>query len=156
MLKRLKALFPGPEAASAGARTGRHGHDELQLAVAVLLVEAARMDGSFDEDERAVIVKAIEDRLGIEDPEDLVTEAEELAEEAGEYWSFARVAKNSFDNDERIELVEMLWEVAYADGVLHDYEANLLRRIAGLLYVSDRDSGSARKRVLERLGLNQD
>jgi uncharacterized tellurite resistance protein B-like protein len=47
----------------------------------------------------------------------------------------------------------MMWEVAYADGALHDYEASLLRRVTGLLYVSDRESGEARKRVLARLGL---
>jgi len=49
--------------------------------------------------------------------------------------------------------VEMLWEVVYADGVLHDYEANLLRRIGGLIYVSDMDRGNARKRVMTRLGI---
>ena len=47
----------------------------------------------------------------------------------------------------------MLWEVAYADGVLHDYEANLMRRVGGLIYVTDRDRGDARRRVLERLGI---
>jgi uncharacterized tellurite resistance protein B-like protein len=47
----------------------------------------------------------------------------------------------------------MLWEVAYADGILHDYEASLLRRVTGLLYVSDKASGAARLRVLARLGL---
>ena len=47
----------------------------------------------------------------------------------------------------------MLWEVAYADGALHDYESNLMRRLAGLLHVSDRDSGEARKRAIERLGI---
>ncbi len=47
----------------------------------------------------------------------------------------------------------MLWEVAYADGILHDYEANLLRRIGGLIYVSDRERGAARRRVVARLGL---
>jgi uncharacterized tellurite resistance protein B-like protein len=45
----------------------------------------------------------------------------------------------------------MLWELAYADGQLHDLEASLMRRLAGLLYVSDRDSGDARKRALRRL-----
>jgi uncharacterized tellurite resistance protein B-like protein len=45
----------------------------------------------------------------------------------------------------------MLWEVAYADGVVHPYESNLVRRVAGLLYVTDHDSGAARKRVVERL-----
>jgi uncharacterized tellurite resistance protein B-like protein len=52
-------------------------------------------------------------------------------------------------------IIEMLWEVVYADGVLHDYEANLLRRIGGLIYVSDRDRGAARKRVMKRLGIDK-
>jgi uncharacterized tellurite resistance protein B-like protein len=51
---------------------------------------------------------------------------------------------------DRIKLIEMLWEVVYADGVLHDRENALMRKIAGLLYVSDADSGAARKRVLAR------
>ena len=62
--------------------------------------------------------------------------------------------KDGFDQEERIRLIEMLWEVAYADGELHDYEASLMRRITGLLYISDRDSGEARQRVLARLGLS--
>ena len=56
--------------------------------------------------------------------------------------------------EERVKIIEMLWEVAYADGVVHHYEANLIRRINGLLYVSDRDSGAARKRVAARLGIS--
>jgi uncharacterized tellurite resistance protein B-like protein len=50
-------------------------------------------------------------------------------------------------------MIEMLWEVVYADGELHDLEASLLRRVGGLLYVSDRDRGAARMRVLNRLGI---
>ena len=50
-------------------------------------------------------------------------------------------------------MIEMLWEVAYADGILHDFEANLIRRATGLLHVSDRESGVARKRVLEQLDI---
>ena len=49
--------------------------------------------------------------------------------------------------------MEMLWEVAYADGTLHDYEANLLRRLTALIHVTDRESGQARKRALAKLGL---
>ncbi|MDJ0949298.1 MAG: TerB family tellurite resistance protein [Alphaproteobacteria bacterium] len=156
MLNRLKALFPDLGAGSDVVPSGSHAHGELQLAVAALLIEAARMDGEFGADERDVIRRAITERLEIADADALIAEAEQMAAEAGEYWSFARVAKNSFDYDERVELIEMLWEVAYADGELHDYEANLLRRITGLLYVSDRDSGAARKRVLERFGLAKD
>jgi uncharacterized tellurite resistance protein B-like protein len=61
---------------------------------------------------------------------------------------FIRRIRDGFDHDERVEMVEMLWRVVYADGVVHDHEANLLRRVAGLLYVSDRESGEARKRAI--------
>ena len=66
---------------------------------------------------------------------------------------FTRVIKDRYSPEERVELVEMAWEVVYADGELHDYEANLLRRLGGLLYVSDKERGDARKRVLARLQL---
>lgn len=68
-------------------------------------------------------------------------------------YGLTRDIKNSLDHPERVELMEMLWQVAYADGVLHDYEANLMRRLAGLLYVSDQESGEARKRAQRALGL---
>ena len=71
----------------------------------------------------------------------------------GEWHGFTRAIKDGFSHAERVQLIEMMWEVAYADGALHDYEASLLRRVTGLLYVSDRESGEARKRVLARLGL---
>jgi uncharacterized tellurite resistance protein B-like protein len=67
--------------------------------------------------------------------------------------SFTRTIKDGYSPEDRVEIIEMLWEVAYADGVLHDYEANLLRRVGGLIYVSDQDRGDARKRVLTRMGL---
>ena len=82
----------------------------------------------------------------------MVEAAEHEVTHAVELYRFARLAKDRFDHDERVQLIEMLWEVVYADGELHHYEANLLRRIAGLIYVSDKDTGSARKRVLARLG----
>ena len=69
-----------------------------------------------------------------------------------QWQGFTRAVNDGFAPEDRIQVIEMLWEVVYADGELHDYEASLLRRITGLLYVSDRDSGEARKRVLARLG----
>jgi len=53
--------------------------------------------------------------------------------------------------EDRVRILEMVWAVAYADGSLHDFEASLARRVAGLLHVSDRDSGAARKRARARL-----
>ena len=83
----------------------------------------------------------------------LLAEAEQAQTEANHLLRFTRSVKDGWPLEERARVVEMLWEVAYADGVLHAYEANLLRRASGLLYVSDRESGAARKRAMARLGI---
>ena len=69
-------------------------------------------------------------------------------------YGFARTVKDNLEYEARLELMQMLWEVVYADGQLDDFEANLVRRISGLLYVTDQDSGRARKAALEQLGLD--
>lgn len=145
-IKRL--LFGKPDAVEAG----RHGEDELQLATAALLVEAACMDGHFDDQERRTIASLLETRFGLDgaDVEALIEDGRRAAE-TSQLYAFTRIAKDRFSEEERIQMIEMLWEVAYADGILHDYEANLVRRVAGLIYVTDRDSGEARKRVRLRL-----
>lgn len=153
MLDRLKQLFQ-PE--TPDRPSGPHGFDELQLAAAALMVEAATMDSDFDTEERARVSRLVEDRfaLSAEEAADLIGEAEQMVAASVEWHGFTRAIKNGFDHAERVQLIEMLWEVVYADGELHDYEASLLRRVTGLLYVSDRESGEARKRVLARLGVH--
>jgi uncharacterized tellurite resistance protein B-like protein len=152
MLDRLQRLITGrpPQ-----AQPMPHSFEERQLAAAALMVEAATMDDTFDAAERERIAALVQTRFGLspEEARDLVTEAERAAAASVEWHGFTRAIKEGFDHAERLQLIEMLWEVAYADGELHDYEASLLRRIAGLLYVSDRDSGEARKRVVARRGL---
>ena len=113
------------------------------------------MDAEFGAEERAKIVELIENRFGLSAAEShaLLQAASDKVDQSVEVFGFTREIKNAFSPDERIEMMEMLWEVAYADGELHDLEANLMRRLAGLLHVSDRESGTARKRVLARLGL---
>jgi len=147
MLNRIKQLLTGPNTPKQLPNT------DLQLAAAALLVEAAVMDGHFDDDERTVVLNLLEQRFELsgEDAQNLLDEAEAAIAEANELYTLTRTVKERFDQDQRIELIEMLWEVAYADDEVHDYEANLIRRLSGLLYVSDRDSGEARKRVAARL-----
>lgn len=113
------------------------------------------MDAEFGAEERAKIGELVEQRFGLDRAESraLLQAASDKVEQSVEVFGFTREIKNAFSPEERTEMMEMLWEVAYADGELHDLEANLMRRLAGLLHVSDRDSGSARKRVLARRGL---
>jgi uncharacterized tellurite resistance protein B-like protein len=149
MLDRLKSLFAAPE---AEAGSGGHPIDELQLAAACLLVEAAHQDATFDDAERAMVDRLVRERFGLDavEADALVAAADGAVSDAVELYGFTRRIKDVFDHDERVEMIEMLWQVAYADGALHDHEASLLRRVAGLLYVSDRESGEARKRVLRK------
>jgi uncharacterized tellurite resistance protein B-like protein len=146
-----KFLFQRKGAAPEGAS----GHDtaELRLAAAALMVEAAKLDGAFDDAERTRIAALLEQRFAMEaqDIAALIAAADEETDLAGGMYGFTRTVRDNFDHAERVAMIEMLWDVAYADGVVHDFEANLLRRVAGLLYVTDRESGAARKRVLGRL-----
>ena len=113
------------------------------------------MDSHFDEGERAKIESLIRKRFGLnaEEARSLIEVAEQRVAESNQLFGFTRVINQRFDFDERVELMEMLWQVVYVDGTLHHYEANLMRRLAGLINVPDRDSGEARKRARARLGM---
>ena len=151
MLKRIKeALFSGDK-----NQTVARPQSDLKLASAALLVEAAVMDGEFDDAERTTIQALLQNRFELSEAEtvELISDAEAAVEDSSELYTLTRTIKNEFEHDERVHMIEMLWEVVYADGELDDYEANLVRRLNGLLHVSDRESGEARKRVLAKLGL---
>jgi uncharacterized tellurite resistance protein B-like protein len=151
MLERLKSLLSatGTEAAPSG-----HAPDALHLAAAALLVEAARMDDDYDDGERDVIAHLLRDRFELDDAAvgELLAAADAKTEDSVELYTYTRELKDAFEHEERVRMIEMLWEVVYADGEVHDHEANMMRRIAGLIYVTDRESGEARKRVLDRTG----
>jgi uncharacterized tellurite resistance protein B-like protein len=143
----LKNGFADP---ASGAR------DSLQVALAALLIEAADSDHHFDETERATIARLLERCFGLSHAEARALFAAG-AREAGrsvEIFHLIRTINERLSYGERVELIEMLWEVAYADGVLDQYEDTLLRRIGGLVYVSDHERGLARQRVLRRLGID--
>lgn len=152
MFKRLMDWLEG----GVGNGAAPVGPDPVPLAAAVLMAEAASLDSTFGEDERAAIRRALigHFRLAEGEAETLLETATREATRTAELYAYTRTIKDRLDDSDRIEVIEMLWEVAYADGELHPYEANLLRRVAGLLYVTDRDSGLARQRVLQRLGID--
>lgn len=130
----------------------KHSLDELHIAAAALLVEAALLDGDFDESERSMIVCDCQKYfdLDADTANSLLDEAISMQKDAVDIHSFISKFAPNFDYEERLQLLEMLWAVVYADGVLHDYEANLMRRVCGLLGVKDKDSGDVRKKVLSK------
>ena len=151
-MRRFLAMLLGDDAATAepAARA-----EDAQVAAAALMVEAARLDGSFTDHERDRIRTLLVERFRLTPwlAAELLARAERTATESVAWQGFTQAIKDGLAPEERIGVIEMLWEVVYADGRLHDYEASLLRRVTGLLYVGDRESGEARLRVLERLGI---
>ena len=151
MIDRIRDLFGG--GGRARPADGPRGPDALQIAAAALLVRAACVDDSFDEVERRRILDILLRRfsLGPEEAETLLAAAEDRADGAVQILGFTRAVKDNYSYDERIALVEMLWEVVLADGRVDAHEAQLMRRIGGLIYVSDRDGAMARRRAAARL-----
>ena len=146
MFKKIKSLL------NNNSNTEVTPERSLELAASALLVEAAVMDGNFDGDELNVISTLIRERFSLSPDEasELIDEAKTEVENAVELYGFARTVKDNMEHDERVEIIEMLWKVVLADGHVDNFESNLIRRVAGLIYVSDRESGDARKRALDR------
>ena len=145
-LAQLKHLLIAPESATVR-------RDDLATAVAVLLIEAARRDDTFDDIERSKIEQLLGYRfqLSPDATRELLAQAEATADRTAQLYPFTRLAVERMSPEQRVKLIEMLWEVAYADGVLDPEEDALVRRIAGLIYVSDADRVAARQRVLAKI-----
>jgi len=129
--------------------------DSLALAVAALLVEAARRDDHFDPEERIRILEILRRayELTPEAAAELLSSAERANSDSTQLYPFTHVIVERMAPDERVQVIEMLWETVYSDGILSPDEDSLIRQVAGLIFVSDRDRADAHQRVLRRLGL---
>lgn len=124
-----------------------------RLALAALLVDAARRDDDYEDAEKAAIdrILAAEHELDSAGASALRIEAEAAQDEAMGLFRFTHSLKEATPFEDRVKIIEYLWEVALADGDRDAVEDNLVRRVCGLLGVSDRDSGLARQRVEAQL-----
>jgi uncharacterized tellurite resistance protein B-like protein len=149
MIDRLLRLLEGrasPDAAPS--------EEDLRIAVAALLVETARMDQSFGDGERAVIADLLTKRfkLPAATVSSLIQRADSRVGDLVQYFPFTHNINQMLSLQAKIEFIEMLWRVAYADGVLDPHEDQLIRQVAGLIHVPDRDRMLARKRALKTDG----
>ena len=147
MIGRLReiigALVPAEEEAV--------GDQELDLAVAVLLVEMARADHELDDVEEREIRRQLETGFGLAASEagSLLERAHATVEESVSLHEFTRALHTGMDYDEKLRVVEMLWRVALADNDLDKYEDYLVGKVADLLYVSRGDVIRLRQRVAD-------
>ncbi len=148
MLRALGEFFS--ELRSPSSETGV-SERELQVATALLLVEIARADHSFDSAEKDSIVELLTNHfsLSTEEVEALIRLAEGEADDVAHLQGFTRRLHEELDYDGKLRIVEMLWQVALADNELSKFEDSLVRKLGDLLYVSHRDQIRLRNAVIE-------
>jgi len=150
ILRRLSKLMNGPSDAPLQTK------EDEKLAAAALMVEVASHDGEISRVEREHIMRLLQDKMDLNEAEALELFVDALAtqDDSNHILGFTRKIKDHFDEAGREKIIELLWEVVFADGEEDAYESNLLRRVAGLLYVSDKTSGMIRKKVIARRQVN--
>jgi len=122
---------------------------DARLALTALLVRVARSDGDYAAAEIIRITRIIEARYNLshDAAEALRMDAETLESEAPDTVRFTRAIKDAVPYEERVAVIEALWQVALADGERESHEDSLLRLVSNFLGISDRDSALARQRV---------
>ena len=132
--------------------TPTQSEGDIQIAVAALLVEAAKADDEYAAREVALITRSLASLfdLSVEDAEKLRAEGETAQQNALDIHQFTKVAK-TLEPEEKVAFIENLWEIVLSDGVRDPFEDALMRRICGLIYLDDRESGKARQRVEQRV-----
>ncbi len=121
---------------------------DKNVLVAALLVHAAKIDEKYTTAEKEIIKKALMDLNAISSDKatKVLEEAEKKERVSNQIIEFTKeIKKNSMEF--RLKIVEILWEIIYSDGASDKYESNLIRRVCGLLYVSDRDSGMIKLKI---------
>ena len=130
----------------------KNNNENLEL-LCGLMIEAAYTDGQIDTAELNKIKMSLINVFAEDSKEvDVVLEkAVKNKNNSKSLHHYTSYINKNFNDNKKILLIEALWEIVLSDGKIHDFESNLIRRLAGLLYISDVNSGNARKRALDKI-----
>ena len=122
-------------------------------AVIVLLLEACQIDGETDNIEIEYVTNLLINKFNFtqSEAEENINKTLKNNAERVEIFSQIKIILNEMDHNERIEVIEMMWGVILSDGVVDDFEANLMRRMNGLLYISGIESAEAKERATNKI-----
>ena len=117
--------------------------------MAALLIHAAKIDEIYSEKEKKIVLNFIQKNLDdVSISEKLINEAEKLEADSNQLLSFTKIIKES-DKELKKEIIEQLWKILISDNNVDQYESNLMRRICGLIYFSDKESGEIKMKVMK-------
>tara|TARA_Y100001970_G_C14035192_1_gene750709 strand:+ start:500 stop:919 length:420 start_codon:yes stop_codon:yes gene_type:complete len=120
------------------------------LSIACLLIHAAKIDENYSQKEKEIIKKTLI-KLGadISNLEDIITKAEEVENNSIQLLEFTKEAKN-LEEEDKLILIEALWTIVYSDENVDMYEANLMRRLSGLLYLNKKVVGDIKEKIKDK------
>ncbi|MGB7288216.1 MAG: TerB family tellurite resistance protein [Salaquimonas sp.] len=154
MFDALKSLFSAdtPEA----AEKGEFSLDDKRLCEAALMFHVIAVDGHIKENERSRMGEVLMEQYDLtsDEIETLFIAAEKADHEAVDLYRFTSQLKKDLDRDQRIAIIERMWEMVFADGKLHEFEDNVVWRVAQLLEVETQDRIAMKQRVRGRLSLS--
>jgi uncharacterized tellurite resistance protein B-like protein len=135
--------------ASGDKRGSEFDDDDYRVAYAALLVHAASIDGNLSKAERDKLDALLKQRFDLDDAEAgrLIAQATVADQEAVDLYRFTRLLDQALDENQRLRIIEIMWEVAYSDGRITEFENNLIWRVADLLGVPARERIALRQRV---------
>jgi len=122
--------------------------NDKNLLIIALLIHAAKIDENYTENEKEIIRKVIMDlnKVRTDEANQLLKLAEKKEEESNQIIEFTKEIKK-YSMEFKLKIVEIIWKIVYSDGTNDDYESNLIRRICGLLYISDKDNGIIKAKI---------
>ena len=126
----------------------KESSNNKNILVTALLIHAAKIDENYTEIEKKIITKAIINlnEISPDEAEEILKLAEKKEEESNQIVEFTREIKQ-YPMEFRLKIIEIIWKIVYSDGTSDNYESNLIRRICGLLYISDKDNGNIKIKV---------
>jgi uncharacterized tellurite resistance protein B-like protein len=136
----------------AAAASGAAADHALHLATAALLLEMMRMDNTVSAEETATVARTLQARFGLDaqQVDALMALAAEEARQATDYFQFTSLINRNFSREQKVQVIEYLWQVAFADGRLDAHEQHFVRKIADLLYISHADYVAAKQRARDQ------
>ena len=129
-------------------KENKNDDEQNIILIAALLVHAAKIDEHYTDAEKEIIKKALIDlyKIDLNKSDEILKIAEEKEQQSNHIIEFTReIKKNSMDF--RLKIIEILCKIVYSDGANDNYESNLIRRVCGLLYISEKDSGMIKLKV---------
>jgi uncharacterized tellurite resistance protein B-like protein len=142
------------DVAEGGKHPAHFDHNDYRLAAPALLVHTAEIDGNMAEAERRKLHDLLQRRFELSeaDTQALISDATEAEHEAIDLYHFTTVINRSLKENDRLRIVQMMWEIIYADGRVSEFESNLIWRAADLLGISSRDRIELGRRVAGEQG----